>query len=176
MVISKEELLQAWYRRMRESQFSHYEVAKSLEGFNYWLGLPSILLSTFVGTSVFAALGRTVDSRLQIFVGLVSVAAAMLSGVQTFLRFSERAEKHRSVAARYGALRREIEEILACGGEIPGERLTGLREKIDKLAEEAPSISSRIWTRVQRTMGESSFISSSKGRASPDAEVNPASC
>ena len=165
MADSTEELLRAWFRRLRESQFSHYEAAKSLEGYTYWLGLPAILLSTFVGTSVFAALGRSVDPRLQINVGLVSVAAAMLSSIQTFLRFSERAEKHRSVAARYGALRREIEEILAQGGEMPGGSLSALRGKIDELAESAPNIPTRIWTKTQRTMGESSLISSSKRTA-----------
>jgi len=165
MVISTKNLLGGWYRRLRECQFLHYEAAKALASYNYWLGLPAVLLATLVGTSVFAALGRSVDPRLQIFVGLVSVAAAMLSGVQTFLHFSERAEKHRSVGARYGALRREIEEILTVGGEVPREILAALREKIDKLAEEAPNVSSRIWTRTQRTMGESSLIAALKETA-----------
>jgi hypothetical protein len=164
-----ENLLPSWLWRLRESQFSHYDAAKALDRCNYWLGVPVILLSTFVGTSVFAALGKSVDPPLQIFVGLVSVVAAMLSGVQTVLRFSERAEKHRSVAVRYGALRREIEEILATGGQIPKEptggqipkeRLTDLREKIDKLGDESPHIPSRIWSHTKKTIGESRFIES----------------
>ena len=35
------------------------------------------------------------------------------------------------------------------GGEVPRESLAALREKIDKLAEEAPNVSSRIWTRTK---------------------------
>jgi hypothetical protein len=155
-----DQLLHTWFRRLRESQFGHYEAARGLEACNLGLGLPAILLATLVGTSVFSALGRSVDSWAQILVGLLSVAAAMLSAVQTFLRFSERAEKHRAAAARYGAARRRIEEILAVGGEVSRQELAEIRQRIDQLAEEAPAISPRAWARIKAQIVESSLIPS----------------
>jgi SMODS and SLOG-associating 2TM effector domain family 4 len=152
MLASPEKVLEEWYGRLRESQASHYEAAKACERMNYWLGIPVVILSTFVGTSVFASLGESVNNGVQIFVGLVSVAAATLASVQTFLQFSERAAKHRAVAARYGALRREIEEALTAGENVTQDVLTPLRQEIDRLADDAPGISERIWNKVRRNL------------------------
>lgn len=152
MKTSTEELLNDWYRRLRESQFSHYESAKEFDLMNYWLGIPSVILSTIVGTSVFATLNESVETSAKLLVGVVSMLAATLTGLQTFLRFSERAEKHRAVAARYGALRREIEELLSLEKNITRELVAPLREAIDRLAEEAPNVSTRIWRRTQKML------------------------
>ncbi|MBD2023793.1 SLATT domain-containing protein [Leptolyngbya sp. FACHB-711] len=164
MSTSTEELLEAWYRRLRESQFSHYEAAKAFERMNYWLGIPSVMLSTVLGTSIFATIGESVNTNVQILFGLVSVVAAVLTGLQTFLRFSERSEKHRAIAARYGSLRREIEELSAVGENFTREMITPLRESIDRLAEEAPNVPERIWMKTQKALGDNnaSFPSRSK--------------
>lgn len=154
MAASTEELLEDWYRRLRYAQYAHYEAAKAFDCMNYWLGIPVVVLSTFVGTSVFASLGKLVDATVQISIGLISVLAATLASLQTFLRFSERAEKHRVAASKYGALRREIEELLATGGPIPPEAITPLRLGIDRLAEDAPHVPNRIWSKRQTVLEE----------------------
>lgn len=149
-----EQLLSRWHRRLREVQFSHYEAAKPLSRANYWLGVPVVVLCTFVGTAVFATLEKQVDVRLQILAGSLSVAAAVLSSLQTFLRLPERAEKHRTVAARAGGLRREIEQLLATQPvkAIAEEKLDRLREEIDTIAEDAPEVSAKIWARANKLM------------------------
>jgi hypothetical protein len=154
MKTSSQNLLIDWYRRVRIVQFCHYESAKYFEHMNYWIGMPAVFLSTLVGTSVFASLGESIDKRFQILVGLVSVLSAALSGIQTFLRFSEKAEKHRMAAARYGALRREIEEILTVGENLTKEISTPLRQDIDRLSEEAPHIPEKIWSRRKELIKE----------------------
>ena len=119
---STEELLQDWYRRARENQFAHYEAIKPLSSGNYKLGIPVAILSGLVGTSIFATLETDqADISLRIVFGIISILAAVLASLQTFLRLSERAEKHRAVAVRYGALRRELETAIAKGGPYPGE-------------------------------------------------------
>jgi hypothetical protein len=74
-------------------------VAESID----W-GIPAVVLSTVVSTSVFASLLKQPDPWLQITLGFASVAAALLASLQTFLSYSERAEKHRIAGAKYGAL------------------------------------------------------------------------
>jgi hypothetical protein len=146
-------LLTRWLKRARESLFSHYTAAENCAKLNRRLGIPVLILTTIVGTSVFASLQQKVDPILQILVGLISVAAAILSGLQTFLGFAERAEKHRMTAARYSALRREIEFLLTFENNTKlhdPEHLDALRIKIDKLGEEAPSITSKIWDEAGR--------------------------
>jgi len=155
---STQDLLTSWHRRLRETQFCQYEAAKPLAHANYWLGIPVVVLSTFVGTSVFATLEKQVDMGVRITIGIISVAAAVLASLQTFLRLSERAEKHRAVAARVGSIRREIEQLLATEATqttLAQDRLDRLREQINKLAEDAPSVSDRIWERAKRAELES---------------------
>src|SRR5207248_3345936 len=53
------------------------------------------------------------DPRLQITTGIASVVAAVLAALQTFLGLSDRAEKHRLAGAKYGALGRQLEELLS---------------------------------------------------------------
>lgn len=154
MAVSTEELLGDWYRRLRFAQFAHYEAAKAFDRMNYWLGIPVVVLSTFVGTSVFANIGKVVDARIQISIGLISVIAATLASLQTFFRFSEKAEKHRIAASKYGALRREIEEIFAVHGDTTREAITALRQRIDRLSDEAPHIPHKIWSRRQEVLKE----------------------
>ena len=150
---NSKELLEKWMRRLRESQFAHYESSKALGQSNYLLGIPAVILSTLVGTSIFASLGETVAPSTQILVGIISVLAATLGALQTFLGFSERAAKHRAVAARYGSARRRVEELLAVYGEaVAPEEISALRKEIDSIAEEAPDVADRIWMRTEKKL------------------------
>src|SRR6202012_1161862 len=97
--------------RCRSNQLQHYKAASHCDHVSYILGIPAVILSTVVGTTVFASLQKQVSFKIQLFVGAVSVFAAILAALQTFLRHSERAEKHRSAAASYGGLRKQIEAI-----------------------------------------------------------------
>ncbi|MGH8564184.1 MAG: SLATT domain-containing protein [Gammaproteobacteria bacterium] len=100
-------LLSDWYRRVRRAQIAYTRSAARFERLHYYLGLPTVVLSAFVATSIF-----TTNLTLKSIALLASVIAAILAGLQTFLRFSERAERLRVVGAEYGSLRREIEQKL----------------------------------------------------------------
>jgi SMODS and SLOG-associating 2TM effector domain family 4 len=144
-----EELLQDWYRRARENQFAHYEALKPLASANYKLGIPVAILSALVGTSIFATLQHETAIGFRIGVGFVSVLAAVLASIQTFLRFTERAEKHRAAAARYGALRRELEAVISKGGPFEDKVVQGLREKLDAISSESLEIPESIWKKTE---------------------------
>src|SRR5260370_4888437 len=82
-----EDLLRKWQKRARESQFSHYKAGSYFQHLHLWVGIPVVVLTTCVGTTVFATLQKQLDIGVQIGVGAVSVLAAVLAGLQTFLRF-----------------------------------------------------------------------------------------
>jgi hypothetical protein len=153
------DLILHWHFRVRRVQLSYYEAARLFSSRHLWLGFPVIILSTAVGTTVFATLqksAQTADvSWLRILVGLVSVAAAVLASLQTFLRPSEVAEKHRVAGARCAAIKHEIELIMA----MPPASEDQLREKLseinqcwEKLREESPNIPKKIWSRIEKTV------------------------
>jgi SMODS and SLOG-associating 2TM effector domain family 4 len=155
--ISVQPLLEQWLKRARENQLQHWESARHYENLNYRLGIPVVILSTTVGTTVFATLQKQVRLSIQIAVGAISMLTAILAGLQTFLRFSERAEKHRSVAASYSAIRRRIETLLKLPVELKGDTATTVAEvekQLDELAKASPNVPERIWNRIQEQVAK----------------------
>lgn len=146
---STEQLIEDWYRRARESQFAHYESVQPLVRANYKLGLPVVALSTLVATSVFATLESATALGYRISVGIISASAAVLAALQTFLRFDERAEKHRAAGGQYGALRRELEQARAGGPPYDARVINDIREKLDSISSHAPEITARVWARTE---------------------------
>ena len=57
-------LLRHWLTNSRRSQIANYEAAALFLRRNYWLGIPTIILSAIVGTSVFATLESNVVGKL----------------------------------------------------------------------------------------------------------------
>jgi hypothetical protein len=151
---TSDELVLAWLHRARESQWAHYEMANMLARRSHLLGVPVIVITSFVGTSVFASIAsQAISVEAKIIVGALSVIAAVLSSLQTFFKFSERAERHKSFAARFSSVRRELEVLHASkGGSERAEYVTVLREKLDRLAEEAPSIPNAVLEKVQSNL------------------------
>ena len=147
------ELLEKWHQRAGRIQTGHYEAACQLEHRHYWLGVPAITLSLLVSSSMFSALGQASDSWVKWFVATASVATAILAGMQTVLRYGERAASHKIAGVRYGSVKRELEKFMtfipedATATEAFVERV---RVQWDELNEESPSIPQRVWNRVQR--------------------------
>lgn len=136
------EVLDEWYLRVCVTQRAHYLSAGHFSRKKYWLGIPAVILTTFVGTTVFTTLSGPPNPPpepwLQIAIGFASVAAALLTSLQTFLGYSERAEKHRLAGAKYGALGREMEELRVETELLTPEQTKGVRLKLDVLAIESP--------------------------------------
>ena len=136
---TQEQVLDDWYTRVAVTQRAHYLSADHFGAKKYWLGIPAVVLSTLVGTSVFATVQKQPDLWLQISVGLASVVAALLASLQTFLGYSERAEKHRVAGAKYGALGRELEQLRASTSTPTPEAISEVRKRLDDLAIESPN-------------------------------------
>lgn len=138
-------LLTHWHVKCRRSRAANYLAANAFSKKHTALGVLAVSISAVVGTSVFASLGKQVDAALQIVVGGMSVLAAVLAALQTFLKYGDRASAHRLCGARYAALVRQIEMLLAVSKAPPApEVLEEIRTKMDRLAEEAPELPERL--------------------------------
>jgi hypothetical protein len=97
---------------------------------------------------------------MQIAVGALSVLAAVLAALQTFLRYGERAEKHRTTAATYAAIRHRLEATTNMPIELRPplkEFLGGIEGQIDSLAQSAPSVPARVWKRIEKLKSGTHF-------------------
>ena len=148
-----DELLTSWRKRAREAQWAHYGCERRLLRMHFWVGVPLVVLSTFSGTAVFATLSTDPSTTLKLVVGATAVVVAVLGGVQTFLRATDRAGAHRAAATKYAALRRELEQIRACDiGAQPGDVLDRIRDRMDELADAGPVIPQPVWNRTEKAL------------------------
>ena len=82
---------------------------------------------------------------------LLSVAVTVFASLQTFLRYSERAEKHKAAATEFGKLRRELEQLIAfipAGGTVAAGDMKSIRTQWGELSAHAPSIPNQVYTRM----------------------------
>jgi len=151
---NREELLRGWLLHAHKGRDRHDLAARRNNSYRYWLGVPTVILGTVVGTSVFASLeSQQVDISFKITLGLASILSAVLASLQTFYDFGSRTESHRLAGVKYKAIIRELEQILTRSLEqLPKEDefFDNLRKRLDELEEGAPVVPESIHRQVER--------------------------
>jgi hypothetical protein len=142
-------LLQDWHNRAAAAQHAHYLLADRLRRRNLALGVPTVVFTTVVGTSLFATLThQDLNRGLRVVIGCVSVLAAVVAALQTFLRFSERAAQHVTAADWYSAIRRDTAQLMALPPAARGPvkpALDAIRSQMNKAGQNAPEIGDSLW-------------------------------
>jgi hypothetical protein len=139
--------LESWLVGVRLSHLGHFSAAAHNSRMHRALGIPVVIVTTAVGTTVFSTMGQSPHIALTVVTGLLSLTAAILSSLQTFLSYSANAERHKFAAIKYGMLRRELEQFL----DDPDESANILREfsqnfrvRWDAVDQESPPIPEQI--------------------------------
>ncbi len=134
-------LLEEWLERAKQSHHAHRSAAKAFSHRHYYFGIISITLSTIVGTSVFASLSKQMDIGIQIIVGMLSILAAVVSALNTFLRYSDSSAKHATAASKYSSICRLIELQLTNEKQSTDfEVLNNIRCQLDDLSVKSPNV------------------------------------
>lgn len=145
-----EKLLQEWHKRVYAAQTAYYEEAEKLRRRNYQLGIPVVVVSSLVGTAVFSDVGY------KWLVGSISILAAVMASLQTFLKFGEGATLHGAAADWFSAIRRDIEELLALPPNLRGRPkscLDSIRQEMNKAGQKSPELSEHLWKKTARRFG-----------------------
>jgi hypothetical protein len=108
----QKKIAEEWAKGLRLSQVCHLRAAALNKKRNKKIGIPVVVLSTIVGTSIFATLENNPEIWIKAIVGVMSITAAVLSALQSFLKHAETADRHAVAATKYGELRRKIEGIM----------------------------------------------------------------
>jgi hypothetical protein len=150
-----EALLQDWRRRVYAAQSAYYEEAERLGRRHYLLGIPVVVVTTLVGTTLFAADPKNPLIPMWVSGGL-SALAAILAALQTFLRDAESAAARGLAADWYAAIRRDIEQLQALPREMRGnarDQLSSIRKEMNKAGQKAPELPESLWVRVAQHFG-----------------------
>jgi hypothetical protein len=156
-----DDLYGSWHRRVAAAERGHRLMADRLRRRDVLIGVSVLLLALLIALGALVSLRDTGESiatgglapdRALLAVGAIAMLAALLAGLQTFLRSSAAAEGHRIAAVRYEALGREMATTLAAPREVrdqPDLMLTATRLRIDRYARESPPIGGRLWRRLE---------------------------
>jgi hypothetical protein len=145
------ELIEEWHAGIRINVLSHYQCAKLFESYHRVLGYPTVILSALAGTTFISTLNDSNIWWAQASAIMLSLAVTVLASLQTFLRYSERSEKHKTAATEFGKLRRELEQIIALipqGSAVAKGDMESIRTKWGELSTHAPAIPNRVYTRM----------------------------
>ena len=152
--------LDEWHDGLRIFHRAHSRAAVSYERKNIALGLPTVVLTAVAGTTVFTTISSSPDTWVKVLTGVMSLTAAVLAALQTFLRYSELAERHKGAAQSYGMLRRELEEMLAQSTSTdppappPADFMKSFRERWDGVDRESPNLPQRIYDEAEAQVAE----------------------
>lgn len=124
-------LLKAWRDELGAMMRTHYDLSTRIRHLNYLLGVPAILIAMIVASYVFFTMAGEPAFWVKMLMGLVALSLAILTSLQTFLKYAEQAANHRNASARYQALFNGIDQLLA----IPPKDDVALSEWCDKLRE-----------------------------------------
>lgn len=107
----KELMLLDWMRKVHQLEYAHCFQSMFYSKVERWTGICAFILSTIVAyTYRFPFIDNLLIKEyiLPLFLFLV----AILTGCQSFIRPSEKAEKHRELGIEYERIRHDIENIL----------------------------------------------------------------
>lgn len=149
-----EELLRAWLIHSHKGRQRQDRAARRLDRWRILLGASAAILSAAVGTSVFAALLKEETSLgIKLAIAGVSVLAAVLTGLGTFLDLGERANTHKASGVRYKSMIRELEVKLTGGTEKPkieDSEIENIRKRLDELEANSPIMPERIYLIIDK--------------------------
>lgn len=150
---NSKELLSRWALNAKRSQFANFEAARNFSQLHMAIGIPVVILTSIVGTSLFASLESDVNHSYRIILALISVISAVLASLQTFLNYGERASRHRAIAVEYGAIKRHIQELLS-RSDVTNQEVSSVREKMNMLGKDAPEVPSKFHQMAKQAVPE----------------------
>lgn len=145
------DLVEEWHAGIRISVLAHYECSKLFDAYHRLLGYPTVILSALAGTAFVSTLTDSSVWWARSFAIILSLAVTVFASLQTFLRYSERSEKHKSAATEFGKLRRELEQIIAlvpADGTVAEGDMEDIRTKWGELSTHAPAIPNKVYSRM----------------------------
>jgi len=131
---------------------AHFNAGVRWARWNYYFGIPSLILSTAAGATFF--------KDFPVIAGSMALCVAVLTSLMTFLKPGEKAAEHKSAGDQYLALRnnsrvfREIELPTAVDDETALAALKGLTTRRDELNQASPAFAPKDYAKAKKGIDE----------------------
>ncbi len=133
----------------------HYNARDRYAKYHRNLGLSIIVLTAFMGTSVYYSLSESELLLPKIIIGILIVAVAVLAAIQTFMNFEKRALSHKITADRYLCLMKESQLIISyCKDgnrtiEVIQKEIERLCQEVRNVQKDEPEVSSKDYRKAR---------------------------
>lgn len=116
----------------------HFNAADRKQRYRLLLNIPVIILNVIIGSSLFTILQEGSPASVKILVAVLSILAAILLGLSTFLDHAKQVEGHRRVGNKYLSIVKECERVIAYFTDdfIDKNEVVKTLEKVAKDCEE----------------------------------------
>jgi hypothetical protein len=136
---------------------AHYIAADRFNSLNRLFGIPVIIITAVVGTTIFSTLDQNPNPAWKIVAGLVSLTGTVLASLQTSLGFAQTAQKYKAAGESYRAIRRKFEtfqlKYSTVGAEQRGAVMTefeGLVKTLDEVPKEFPTVPDKCYEKAKQ--------------------------
>ena len=116
---------------MLHTEKTHMAAAERLRGIHQWLGIAATVLAAGAAATIVASLSKAAA-------GLLALAAAIVSGVLTFMKPERAAEQHLAAGRQLAAQRVRARQVLNL--DLPVLDFATVRETIDDIATRKTAI------------------------------------
>lgn len=152
-------MLAEWIESATAYAHAHRLEAVKLKKRHAWLGTPSVVLSTVVGTSIFAAIQEAAQSTLlKSVLALLSMSAAALAALVTFNGFAEKSASHRIASEEYGDVARRLQVLRT---SIAAMRPSDWKNVLDGYSQQLDAIGRRADIPESMLVDEALYIAPS---------------
>ena len=148
-----ETLLRQWGERSSVLRILHGTASRKYKCLSMWLTLPTIIISTIVGSVQlrFSAHDSSQNNNdfkdVELVLACCNILVACIAGVSSVLKYNEKCEAHRSVSSQFGSFYRNICCELAFPREErdpPDDLLRAMKRQYDCMLEASPDVPRRI--------------------------------
>jgi hypothetical protein len=150
-----------WLRSLKVLHQGHWDAARYYGRINLALGVATTVAAAISGTTAFTQIAEQAAQQGGAnLVGIFGIVAAGLAALQTSIRPSELATKHKQAGVKYGQVRRQLEEELDLGLPTEHEKrsklLNGFREKWNAVDDESLPVPQWIYKRTKNAVEKKS--------------------
>ncbi|WP_106605162.1 SLATT domain-containing protein [Chitinophaga ginsengisoli] len=107
-------LILDWMRKIHTMEYASRFTSIRWKNLNLWLGIPALIIGISIGAVPKISI---LSDSVQVIIPIGGMIIAILTGLQTFLKPTEKAESYRKMSVKYEELRHKVEIILQADNE-----------------------------------------------------------
>jgi hypothetical protein len=143
--------VEQWRNLLAALQKGNFIAAARFERRYKTLGAANAVLQAIVATAIFTTATNGQPVAIRYVAGVIAAVTATITAILNVLSYERLVQQHKAAGLNYGALRRQLEELLAFSDEsaAPSQDIVkSVRERWDAVDQESPPLPQTIYDKA----------------------------